>query len=62
MTIEFSRTRSKATGIKFRYIEKIKDSLPELPDSKKHRFMKEYGLSLYDAEVLSSDREISSLL
>jgi aspartyl-tRNA(Asn)/glutamyl-tRNA(Gln) amidotransferase subunit B len=42
------------------YIEKIKDSLPELPDSKKHRFMKEYGLSLYDAEVLSSDREISS--
>lgn len=42
------------------YIEKIKDSLPELPDSKRNRFMKDYGLSFYDADVLSSDIDISS--
>ena len=39
------------------WIEKIKQTLPELPDQKKHRFMKDYGLSLYDASVLISDRE-----
>lgn len=38
------------------WIEKIRKSLPELPDAKKHRFMREYGLSLYDAAVLSQDR------
>ncbi|MFZ5619355.1 MAG: Asp-tRNA(Asn)/Glu-tRNA(Gln) amidotransferase subunit GatB [Pseudomonadota bacterium] len=39
-----------------KWVEKIKASLPELPDAKKHRFMKSYGLSLYDAAVLSQDR------
>ncbi len=38
------------------WVEAIKRSLPELPDAKKHRFMKNYGLSLYDAAVLSQDR------
>ena len=39
------------------WVEKIKSGLPELPDAKKHRFMKEFGLSLYDAAVLSQDKE-----
>ncbi|MEZ5921602.1 MAG: Asp-tRNA(Asn)/Glu-tRNA(Gln) amidotransferase subunit GatB [Parvularculaceae bacterium] len=39
------------------WVEKIKAGLPELPDAKKHRFMKEFGLSLYDAAVLSQDKE-----
>ncbi len=38
------------------WVEEIRKSLPELPDAKKHRFMKDYGLSLYDAAVLSQDR------
>ena len=39
------------------YVEGIKASLPELPDAKKHRFMKDFGLSAYDAAVLAADRE-----
>jgi aspartyl-tRNA(Asn)/glutamyl-tRNA(Gln) amidotransferase subunit B len=39
------------------YVNKIKDSLPELPDHKKHRFMSEYGLSSYDASLLVGDLE-----
>lgn len=38
------------------WVEAIRKSLPELPDAKKHRFMECYGLSLYDAAVLSQDR------
>jgi aspartyl-tRNA(Asn)/glutamyl-tRNA(Gln) amidotransferase subunit B len=38
------------------WVETIRRGLPELPDAKKHRFMETYGLSLYDAAVLSQDR------
>ncbi len=38
------------------WVEEIKQTLPELPDEKKHRFMDEYGLSLYDASVLIAER------
>ena len=41
------------------WIEKIKKSLPELPDEKKMRFINLYKISGYDAEVLTSDRRIS---
>ena len=41
------------------WIEKIKKSLPELPDEKKVRFINSYEISDYDAEVLTSDRRIS---
>jgi len=37
-------------------IETLKAALPELPDTKKARFMAEYGLSPYDASVLIEER------
>ena len=40
-------------------ILEIKKSLPELPDKKKIRFMKEYGLPEYDASVLTLTKDIS---
>ena len=40
-------------------IEKIKKNLPELPDQKKVRFIKDYSLSAYEANVLVSEKEIS---
>lgn len=39
------------------WIERIRKTLPELPDEKKQRFMREYGLSAYDAGVLVADKE-----
>lgn len=39
------------------FIEAIRASLPELPDAKSARFQAQYGLSLYDATVLSADRD-----
>ncbi|MEZ5919025.1 MAG: Asp-tRNA(Asn)/Glu-tRNA(Gln) amidotransferase subunit GatB [Alphaproteobacteria bacterium] len=38
------------------WIEQIKQTLPELPDEKKHRFTGDYGLSAYDASVLIAER------
>jgi len=38
-------------------IEKLKATLPELPDEKKTRFMRDYALSAYDADVLVAERE-----
>jgi len=39
------------------YIENIRATLPELPDQKRARFESEYGLSRYDAGVLTADAE-----
>jgi len=37
-------------------IESIRATLPELPDEKRERFAKQYGLSAYDAGVLTAQR------
>jgi aspartyl-tRNA(Asn)/glutamyl-tRNA(Gln) amidotransferase subunit B len=37
------------------WVETIKATLPELPDPKKARFIKDYGLSAYDAGVLAAE-------
>jgi len=42
------------------YIDAIRQSLPELPDQKKHRFMQEYELDAYKASVLTASKEISA--
>ncbi len=39
------------------FVADLKAHLPELPDAKKVRFMKDLGLSLYDAGVLVAERE-----
>jgi aspartyl-tRNA(Asn)/glutamyl-tRNA(Gln) amidotransferase subunit B len=39
------------------YIAALAKDLPELPDEKRARFIKEFGLSAYDASVLVADRE-----
>ncbi len=39
------------------FIAKIAASLPELPDEKKARLVKRYGLSAYDAGILVAERE-----
>ena len=41
------------------FVESVRASLPELPDEKKHRFMTHYGLSAYDAGVLTASREMA---
>jgi len=38
------------------YVESLRHDLPELPDAKRARFMKDYGLSAYDAGVLVAER------
>ena len=38
------------------WVEKIRATLPELPDAKKKRFIEEYGLTPYDASVLVADK------
>ena len=39
------------------YVDEIKNTLPELPDQIKERMISEYGLSAYDAGVLTEERE-----
>jgi aspartyl-tRNA(Asn)/glutamyl-tRNA(Gln) amidotransferase subunit B len=42
------------------FIESVRGSLPELPDQKAARFAKDFGLSAYDAGVLSASRELGA--
>ena len=39
------------------WVDDIEASLPELPDAKKTRFVAEYGMTEYDASVLTADVE-----
>ena len=39
------------------YVDDLEAHLPELPDQKKARFARDYGLSHYDAGVLTAERE-----
>jgi aspartyl-tRNA(Asn)/glutamyl-tRNA(Gln) amidotransferase subunit B len=41
------------------WVGEIKSRLPELPDEMRARFMEQYGLSSYDAGVLTADRELA---
>ncbi|MFP5350492.1 MAG: Asp-tRNA(Asn)/Glu-tRNA(Gln) amidotransferase subunit GatB [Gammaproteobacteria bacterium] len=41
------------------FVREVETTLPELPDIKRARFMKEFGLSPYDAGVLTSSREMA---
>ncbi|MGI6638857.1 MAG: Asp-tRNA(Asn)/Glu-tRNA(Gln) amidotransferase subunit GatB [Desulfobulbus sp.] len=40
-------------------IAQLRENLPELPDARKARFMQEYELNDYDAELLTSSRDLA---
>jgi aspartyl-tRNA(Asn)/glutamyl-tRNA(Gln) amidotransferase subunit B len=42
-----------------KFVETVRATLPELPDQKAARFSTEYGLSAYDAGVLTASRELA---
>ena len=41
------------------FVEQLRGELPELPQQKRERFASEFGLSAYDASVLSASREMA---
>ena len=41
------------------WLETVRRTLPELPDERCHRFIEALGLSEYDAEVLTSSKELA---
>lgn len=41
------------------FLNEVRDTLPELPDAKRARFQQDYGLSHYDASVLTATREMA---
>jgi aspartyl-tRNA(Asn)/glutamyl-tRNA(Gln) amidotransferase subunit B len=41
------------------WIKEIEARLPELPEARRDRFMTQYGLSLYDANVLTSSKAMA---
>ncbi|HXW75411.1 MAG TPA: Asp-tRNA(Asn)/Glu-tRNA(Gln) amidotransferase subunit GatB [Steroidobacteraceae bacterium] len=42
------------------FVDSVRDTLPELPDQKAARLVSQYGLSAYDAGVLTSSRELAA--
>jgi aspartyl-tRNA(Asn)/glutamyl-tRNA(Gln) amidotransferase subunit B len=40
-------------------VETIKNTIPELPDAKRDRFVKQYGLPEYDADMLTQSRAMA---
>ena len=42
------------------YVAKIKATLPELPDSKKKRYVEQMGLTPYDASVIAADKDVAN--
>jgi aspartyl-tRNA(Asn)/glutamyl-tRNA(Gln) amidotransferase subunit B len=41
------------------WIEAVRRALPELPDARRQRFIAEYGLPLYDADVLTMRKDVA---
>ncbi|ADU65222.1 Asp-tRNA(Asn)/Glu-tRNA(Gln) amidotransferase subunit GatB [Desulfurispirillum indicum] len=41
------------------WIDALRGTLPELPDAKKERFVQQYGIPVYDAGVLTSDKYVA---
>jgi aspartyl-tRNA(Asn)/glutamyl-tRNA(Gln) amidotransferase subunit B len=40
-------------------VEQVRATLPELPETKRHRFVEQYALSEYDAATLTDSRELA---
>ena len=41
------------------WLERVRESIPELPDARKKRYVEELGLTEYDASVLVVNKDIS---
>jgi aspartyl-tRNA(Asn)/glutamyl-tRNA(Gln) amidotransferase subunit B len=41
------------------WLERVRQALPELPDAKRARFVRQYGLPAYDAGVLTASRALA---
>lgn len=41
--------------------ERVRATIPELPDSRKARYVQDYGLPTYDAEVITTSKELADL-
>jgi aspartyl-tRNA(Asn)/glutamyl-tRNA(Gln) amidotransferase subunit B len=41
------------------WIERVRRGMPELPEAKRNRFVEDYGLPVYDADLLTTDRELA---
>ena len=41
------------------FLDKLKETLPELPNQKKDRFINDFGLNSYDADVLTAQKDLS---
>lgn len=41
------------------WVDNIRLRMPELPDAKRRRFMDQYGLNTYDADLLTSERALA---
>ncbi|HHT63729.1 MAG: Asp-tRNA(Asn)/Glu-tRNA(Gln) amidotransferase subunit GatB [Bacillota bacterium] len=41
------------------WVEEIRRNLPELPQARKERFMREYGLPAYDASIITSSKALA---
>jgi aspartyl-tRNA(Asn)/glutamyl-tRNA(Gln) amidotransferase subunit B len=41
------------------WLESIKNTMPELPQQRKHKYMEKYNLPEYDASILTSSKDIS---
>jgi aspartyl-tRNA(Asn)/glutamyl-tRNA(Gln) amidotransferase subunit B len=41
------------------WVASVRDTLPELPEAKRERFMAQYNLPLYDAQVLTSSKALA---
>lgn len=41
------------------WLSQVRQTMPELPEAKKQRFMQQYGIPEYDARVLTADRKLA---
>lgn len=42
------------------WVEEVRANLPELPDAKRERFLTQYGLPAYDAQVLTASKPLAN--
>jgi len=45
--------------INSQWVERVRQGLPELPETRRARFMEQYALPVYDAEVLTASRALA---